>query len=52
MDSDGSGEIGVQELQEPMIGLGFADSVENVKEMIATVDKDGGNGKIEFPEFL
>lgn len=51
MDDDGSGAIGIEELEDPLIGLGFADSREEVMEMIATVDDDG-SGMIEFPEFL
>jgi Ca2+-binding EF-hand superfamily protein len=37
-----------------MIGLGFAQNIEMVKDMIAVVDKGGeeGNNLIEFPEFL
>jgi len=38
-------------LQEPLIGLGFADKVEEVEEMVALVDEDG-SGMIEFNEFL
>jgi len=38
-------------LQEPLIGLGFADNLNEVKAMIDVVDKDG-NYRIEFPEFL
>ena len=34
-----------------MIGLGFADSRDEVQEMVDAVDEDG-SGMIEFPEFL
>ena len=34
-----------------MIGLGFADTREEVEEMINLVDDDG-SGQIEFKEFL
>lgn len=34
-----------------MIGLGFADNRDGVKEMVDAVDEDG-SGMIEFPEFL
>ena len=34
-----------------MIGLGFADSREEIDEMIKAVD-DNGSGNIEFNEFL
>lgn len=51
LDDDGSGSIGIDELEEPLIGLGFADKREDVLEMIADVDEDG-SGQIEFEEFL
>jgi len=38
-------------LQEPLIGLGFADKVQEVEEMVKLVDEDG-SGMIEFNEFL
>lgn len=51
MDGDGSGSIGIEELEEPLIGLGFADTRDEVQEMVDAVDEDG-SGQIEFPEFL
>uniref|UniRef100_A0A7S3IM21 Calmodulin n=1 Tax=Strombidium inclinatum TaxID=197538 RepID=A0A7S3IM21_9SPIT len=51
LDDDGSGSIGIDELEEPLIGLGFADTREEVLDMIMSVDDDG-SGMIEFPEFL
>ncbi len=51
MDDDDSGSIGVAELQEPLIGLGFANNMEDVENMVAKVDEDGSN-MIEFGEFL
>ena len=51
LDGDGSGAIGIEELEDPLIGLGFADTREEVQEMIDAVDDDG-SGMIEFPEFL
>ena len=41
MDADGSGFIGAEELEEPLIGLGFVDSKEDVKRIVNLVDKDG-----------
>lgn len=38
-------------MEEPLIGLGFADNRDEVQEMIDAVDEDG-SGMIEFPEFL
>lgn len=51
LDDDGSGSIGVEELEEPLIGLGIAKSPEEVEEMVMAVDDDG-SGMIEFEEFL
>jgi centrin-1 len=38
-------------LEEPLIGLGIADTREEVKEIIMSVDEDL-SGMIEFDEFL
>lgn len=51
MDGDGSGAIGIEELEDPLIGLGFAENRDEVQEMIDLVDDDG-SGMIEFGEFL
>lgn len=51
LDDDGSGSIGIDELEEPLIGLGFADGRQDVLDMIEHVDEDG-SGQIEFEEFL
>lgn len=51
LDGDGSGAIGIEELEDPLIGLGFADNRRQVQEMIDLVDADG-SGQIEFNEFL
>ena len=34
LDDDGSGAIGVEELLEPLIGLGFADKIDEVQTMV------------------
>ena len=39
----------MDELEEPLIGLGIANSREDVEKMIALIDEDG---EIEFQEFL
>ena len=39
------------QLEEPLIGLGFADGRQDVLDMIEDVDEDG-SGQIEFEEFL
>ena len=51
LDDDGSGSIGVAELENPLIGLGFANSRQEILDMVAEVDEDG-SGQIEFDEFL
>lgn len=49
LDEDGSGGIGLEELEGPLISLGIAESREEVKKIIDAVDDDGN---IEFKEFL
>lgn len=46
-----SGSIGIDEMKEPLIGLGFANTTKEVEHMIELVDEDG-SGMIEFNEFL
>ena len=41
----------MHELLQPLIGLGFADDLEQIEKMIAMVDEDDSN-QIEFNEFL
>ena len=43
--------MGIGELENPLIGLGFAESRQEVQEMIDEVDEDG-SGQVEFDEFL
>ena len=40
LDEDGGGSIGIDELETPLIGLGFADTREQVEEMVKEVDED------------
>ena len=49
LDDDNGGSIGLDELEWPLVGLGLADTREEVEELILSVDDDGD---IEFPEFL
>ena len=51
LDDDGSAEIGVQELEDPLIALGLVDNRQQVQKIVNTVDADG-SGQIEFHEFL
>ena len=51
LDEDGSGSIGLEELEEPLIGLGFAENRAEVQEILEIVDIDS-SGMIEFNEFL
>ena len=40
LDFDRSGRIGAEELEEPLIGLGFIDSKEEIKKMWSLIDKN------------
>lgn len=51
LDEDGSGSVGINELENPLIGLGFAETRQDILDMISSVDEDG-SGQIEFEEFL
>jgi Ca2+-binding EF-hand superfamily protein len=51
LDEKGQGSIGIDDLESPLIGLGIADTREEIEQMIVEVDEDG-SGKIEFDEFL
>ena len=51
LDEDGSGSIGLEELEEPLIGLGFAENRAEAQEILEIVDIDS-SGMIEFNEFL
>ena len=49
LDEDHGGSIGIEELEEPLIGLGLANTQDEVNDIIKEVDEDG---VIEFREFL
>jgi len=51
LDVDGSGSIGLDELVDPLISLGIAETVDEVQKIIDSVDDDGSK-QIEFKEFL
>ena len=50
-DTDGSGTIDAKELKVAMRALGFEPNKDEIKKMIADIDKDG-NGNIDFEAFL
>ncbi|TRY93982.1 hypothetical protein DNTS_021133 [Danionella cerebrum] len=50
-DTDSSGKIDVKELKVAMRALGFEPKKEEIKKMIADIDKDG-LGVIGFNDFL
>jgi len=51
LDSDGSGTIGIEELEDPLISVGLAGSKADVLHLIRSVDYDG-NDEVSFDEFL
>lgn len=51
LDSDGSGAIGVEELEDPLIALGICETREEIRAIVDEID-DNGNQEIEFAEFL
>lgn len=40
LDEDGSGSIGMDELEDPLISMGIAETREEVKKIIDSVDDD------------
>lgn len=51
LDYDGSGEVNVEELQDPMLSAGILKTREQVVRVLANVDKNNTMG-IDFEEFL
>lgn len=51
LDKDKGGSISVEELEEPLMALGFAENRDDVQNLIRAIDKNG-NGEIELDEFL
>ncbi|KAF0699755.1 Aste57867_9682 [Aphanomyces stellatus] len=51
LDTDGSGEIGLNELEDPLVSVGLAKCRMDVRKLIQTVD-DSDNGEVNFDEFL
>lgn len=50
-DTDGSGTIDVKELKVAMRALGFEPKKDEIRKMIAEIDRSG-SGTIDFNEFL
>ena len=50
-DTDGSEKIDAKELKVAMRALGFEPRKEEIKKLIADIDRDG-SGQIDFAEFL
>lgn len=51
LDKNGSGSIGVAELEETLISLGLADTRQDVLAFVAAVDEDD-SGRLDFEEYL
>ena len=51
LDADGSGEIGVDELQDPLVSVGLASCRDDVVNLIHSVDKSG-HEEIDFEAFM
>lgn len=51
LDADGSGEVGLNELEDPLVSVGLARSRDDVQKLIDQVDKEG-KGEVTFDEFL
>ena len=51
LDTDKSGMIGAEEIEETLISLGLAKSREDVTATVHELDVDG-NGELDFDEFL
>ena len=51
LDADKSGMIGVDEIEETLISLGLAKTIEDVEKIVAELDEDG-NGELDFEEFM
>ncbi|RYG94989.1 hypothetical protein EON65_56645, partial [archaeon] len=51
LDYDGSGEVNVEELQDPMLSSGILKTREQVVRVLANVDRNNTMG-IDFEEFL
>ncbi|KAJ1450322.1 hypothetical protein M885DRAFT_426587, partial [Pelagophyceae sp. CCMP2097] len=51
LDTDGSGQISIDELVGPLIALGLADNMADVDRFMRAVDSDS-SGQIDCDEFI
>ncbi|KAF4037122.1 EF-hand domain pair [Phytophthora infestans] len=51
LDADGSGEVGLDELEDPLVSVGLAASRDDVQRLIEEVDVNG-TGSVTFDAFL
>ncbi|KAG4041760.1 hypothetical protein PC123_g22736 [Phytophthora cactorum] len=51
LDADGSGEVGLDELEDPLVSVGLAGSRDDVQRLIEEVDING-TGSVTFDAFL
>ncbi|KAL3667510.1 hypothetical protein V7S43_007730 [Phytophthora oleae] len=51
LDADGSGEVGLDELEDPLVSVGLAGSRDDVQHLIEEVDVNGTGG-VTFEAFL
>jgi len=51
LDTDRSGMIGPNEIEETLISLGLAKNEDDVQDIVDELDQDG-NGELDFDEFL
>ncbi|ETM41147.1 hypothetical protein L914_13062 [Phytophthora nicotianae] len=51
LDTDGSGKISVEELEDPMLSIGIVNDTREIEQIVSKLDKDS-NGQIDFQEFV
>ncbi|KAG1707442.1 hypothetical protein DVH05_026640 [Phytophthora capsici] len=51
LDADGSGEVGLDELEDPLVSVGLAGSRDDVQHLIEEVGVDGSGG-VTFEAFM
>ncbi|KAG1712455.1 hypothetical protein DVH05_000203 [Phytophthora capsici] len=51
LDTDKSGKISVEELEDPMLSIGIVNDTREIQQIVNKLDKDS-NGQIDFQEFV